>query len=242
MQIPRVYFEGEIMLDAKLVLSKQASSHLVRVLRHAEGDILKVFNGNGVEYTAKIITANKNATEVVILEQERLNNESPLHIHLGQGISRGDRMDYVIQKAVELGANRITPIFTERCEVKLRGDRLEKRLQHWQAVAIAACEQSGRCIIPTLNDVISLKAWLGQPHKNGIVCDPNSNQILQANAIANNTSILIGPEGGLSEREIELASTFGFQPIMLGPRILRTETATVVALALVQGLAGDLVA
>jgi len=162
-------------------------------------------------------------------------------VHLGQGISRGERMDYVVQKSVELGVDKITPLYTERCGVKISKERLAKKIAHWQAVAISACEQSGRCVVPQIMQPQTLSEWLSMQSGIAFVCDPKSNQRIPHNTEQpTSLSLLIGPEGGLTDDEIKSAYNAGLQSLSLGPRVLRTETAAVVSLSLVQHLWGDL--
>lgn len=241
MQIPRIYFNGELGTQKTITLGETASGHLVRVLRCKPGDPLVVFNGKGGEYSARIENIEKKAVSVEIENYSERTTESPLQIHLGQGISRGERMDFVIQKSVELGVHKITPLFTERCGVKISAERLSKRIQHWQSVAISACEQSGRCLVPHIMPPKTPSAWMSEPHETGFVCDTDANQrVKDYPPPVGAVSLLIGSEGGLTPKEIVMAQEENFQPLSLGPRILRTETATVVAIALIQSQWADL--
>jgi len=241
MTITRIYHDGDISLQEIVVLNISASRHLLRVLRHKINDPLIVFNGKGGEFQARIQSIEKGSAAVEITNYQKPPVESSLSIHLGQGISRGERMDYVIQKSVELGVNKITPLFTERCGVKISEERLTKRRKHWQSVAIAACEQSRRCVIPQIMTPTTLSDWLSKPHSFGFVCDPNAQCAMDKYSEPKEAlSALIGPEGGLSTAEIEQALTYNFHALSLGPRILRTETATVVALAVIQHQWGDI--
>ncbi|TVP93679.1 MAG: 16S rRNA (uracil(1498)-N(3))-methyltransferase, partial [Pseudomonadaceae bacterium] len=166
--------------------------------------------------------------------------ESPLQVHLGQAMSRGERMDWAIQKAVELGVNAITPLFTERCEVKLQGERADKRQAHWQQVAISACEQCGRSQVPVVHPPQALADWLAQLDcELKLVLHHRTEQPLASLQKPASLGLLIGPEGGLSSEEIQRTEASGFQAVRLGPRVLRTETAPIVALSLAQQLWGD---
>jgi len=241
MTTPRTYHDSEINLQQSLILSEEASRHLLRVLRFKVNDPLTIFNGKGGEYQAHLKGVEKKHAIVEITSYNEPATESSLSIHLGQGISRGERMDYVVQKSVELGANKITPLFTERCGVKISEERLIKRMQHWQSVAISACEQSGRCLIPEIMKPMEVSDWLAVQKEPGFVCDPKAKQhIADYPKHEGPVPLLIGPEGGLTEQEIQDALGAGFQSLSLGPRILRTETATVVALTLLQQAWGDL--
>ncbi len=164
-----------------------------------------------------------------------------MHIHLGQAISRGERMDYTLQKSVELGVQIITPLFTERCGVDLQGERLEKRMQHWQQVIISACEQSGRCYIPELKAPCSLEKWLMELKVDlAWIMDPRASTPLSAiQKSVGRVALLCGPEGGLSELELDQAKQHGLLGLLMGPRILRTETAALTALSLLQAQWGD---
>ena len=194
------------------------------------------------DYQAELINVSKKSAQVLIKNFKVILNESPLNIHLGQGVSRGDRMDFTLQKSVELGVNTITPLFTERCGVKLSGERLQKKIDQWQKIVISACEQSGRCIVPLVKPAIHLTEWLKQDTsalkinlhpkaEHSIMNLPNSNSRVR---------LLIGPEGGLNNDEIELANSTGFVDVLLGPRVLRTETAALTAITALQCRYGDI--
>lgn len=243
----RIYQNSEFILNETLKLSDDAFGHIVRVLRLVENDIITLFNGNDAyQYTARLVDVKKKYASVEIVSQEAIEIESPLNIHLGQGISRGDRMDFTLQKSVELGVNKITPLFTERCGVKLSAERLAKKREQWQKIVISACEQSGRCIVPEVAQPMFIQDWLEQETgalklnlhpkaQHSIMTLPldgsNKNQRVR---------LLIGPEGGLSDEEIIQANQAGFQDILLGPRVLRTETAALTAIAVLQCRFGDL--
>ncbi len=235
----RVYCDTELVANNEAVLDKMPSHHLLKVLRLKVGDDVVVFNGKGGQHRGTIAHI-KGSQAVFMPEQfEEVNNESPLAIHLGQGISRGERMDYVVQKSAELGIAEITPLLTERCVAKLPADRVQKRINHWQKIAIGASEQSGRCSIMRVNPPVTLQQWLAQEHPVGFVCDTVAEEGLALEQIQS-VSLLIGPEGGLTQQEIEFATQQGFARLSLGPRVLRTETAPVVAATLLQYKYGDL--
>lgn len=235
---------SRFFIDAPLSLGQQelpeAQAHYIgRVLRHAAGDAVQLFDGSGQEYLGALIEVGKKAVRVELREQLAGQAESPLRIHLGQGLSRGERMDWAIQKATELGVSEITPIVSERCEVRLKDERADKRLAHWRQVAISACEQCGRSVLPVIHAPITLAEWQGHVQAElKLVLHPVAAP-LESHARPHNLAFLIGPEGGLSEAEVEQAKAAGFHAARLGPRVLRTETAPVVALAVAQQLWGD---
>ncbi|MBU2923118.1 16S rRNA (uracil(1498)-N(3))-methyltransferase [Colwellia sp. 4_MG-2023] len=243
----RIYQDSELTLNDTVKLSDDAFGHIVRVLRLSEGDTVALFNGKeAVQYTAQLVDVKKKEASAKIIEQKVITNESPIDIHLGQGISRGDRMDYTLQKSVELGVSKITPLFTERCGVKLSGERLAKKHDQWQKIVISACEQSGRCIVPEVTEPMYLEDWLAQ-ETNSLKLNlhpkaTHSIMTLPVDSTENalQVRLLIGPEGGLSDEEISKANTADFQDILLGPRILRTETAALTAITALQCRFGDL--
>jgi 16S rRNA (uracil1498-N3)-methyltransferase len=235
---------SRFFIDAPLSLGQhelpEAQAHYIgRVLRHAAGDAVQLFDGSGQEYRGELIEVGKKAVRVELREQLAGQAESPLRIHLGQGLSRGERMDWAIQKATELGVGEITPIVSERCEVRLKDERADKRLAHWRQVAISACEQCGRSVLPLIHPPISLAEWQANVQAElKLVLHPVAAP-LESHARPQSLAFLIGPEGGLSETEVEQARAAGFHAARLGPRVLRTETAPVVALAVAQQLWGD---
>jgi len=243
MSIPRIYLPAALDLDAEVALDARAIGHVVRVLRLRAGDEIILFNGReDAEYHAQLTDVRKDSATCRILRRHTRNAESPLTIELAQGISRGERMDYTIQKAVEMGVQRIAPISTERTQVKLSGEREEKRLQHWQGIILHACEQSGRNRIPVLLPVQRLDQWLAirEHTAYALFLDPEGDMsVTSLSGPITSVSLLVGPEGGLSPHERELAISHGFLRLRLGPRVLRTETAALVALAALQGIWGD---
>lgn len=238
----RIYQAISLNIDAVVQLDKNASHHLMHVLRAKNGDPIILFNGQGGEYDSQIIKIDKKAVEVKVKKMISREVESPIDIYLAQGIARGEKMDFIIQKAVELGVRKIFPLITERCNVRLSGEREEKRLKHWQSVIISACEQSGRTIIPDIFAPQTLNKWLLhiQPHV-GFVLSPHVQNKLPETSIAAGSSIalIIGPEGGLTDNEMDCAMQKNFLPLNLGPRVLRTETATIAALSVLQLKYGD---
>ncbi|MDQ7016855.1 MAG: 16S rRNA (uracil(1498)-N(3))-methyltransferase [Gammaproteobacteria bacterium] len=243
MRIPRIYTDSPLSLQQELPLSPQASRHIAAVLRLQVEDEINLFNGQGGQYSAKISRIGKTV-KVKTVRFENQGCESPLQIHLAQAISKGDRMDYTLQKSVELGVSSIQPLFSRRSVVKLKGSRLEKRQQHWQEVIISACEQCGRNRLPELKQALNLEQWVqhcqaSQSHPH-LILDPIANEKLSQCAQHQQQTLLVGPEGGLSKEEIQLAQLHQFKGISMGPRILRTETAALVALTILQARWGDL--
>lgn len=204
--------------------------------------MLTLFNGDGADYDAQILRINKNEVAVKIIDARTVERESPLHVTLAQAISSGERMEFTLQKAVELGVSHIQPIAAERSVVKLSGERAEKRREHWQNIVISACEQSGRAFIPSVSPNLSLTDWLGQRDEFSmkLLLSPKADLTLhQLQKPDGKICLLIGCEGGLSEQEQQNAELCGFKPVRLGRRVLRTETAAMAALAAMQTLWGD---
>ncbi|MCF7982073.1 MAG: 16S rRNA (uracil(1498)-N(3))-methyltransferase [Pseudomonadales bacterium] len=241
MRIPRVYLDQALATDAKIRLTPETSHYLIRVLRLPVNAALKVFAGTGGEYDAKIIQADRHTVTIELGTFTQKNNSSPLAIHLGIAISKGERMDVVMQKATELGVTSITPLFSERCEVKLKADRMEKKLSHWTKVVASACEQSGLNLLPKVNLPTQFCDWVRMVDTDlKLILQPATDKPLDRFARPLSVSLLIGPEGGFSEVEVAQALNARFQPLQLGPRILRTETAPLSALSILQYLWGDL--
>lgn len=223
-------------------LPEQAAHHAARVLRLKEGDAVSIFNGQGGECEARIIAIGKRGVEVEIVAWHPIERESPLQVVLAQAISAGEKMDYTLQKAVELGVGAIQPLASERSVVRLSGERAEKRVAHWQGVVIAACEQSGRNRVPEVAPIRPLFDWLGQPNQDGLrlMLSPDAPGGLRELAQPEGpVTLLIGPEGGFSAEESLAAQNHGFAPLRLGARILRTETAALAMLAAMQLQWGD---
>lgn len=241
MRIPRFYQAVALRAHQRVELDERVVHHL-HVLRLTVGSSIAIFNGEGEEYSAIIRHISKHHAEVELQEPMTKKTESPIVIHLGQGISRGDKMDWVLQKAVELGVNSITPLLTERCGVKLSSERWEKRRQHWQQVVISACEQSGRNHLPVLQSPLNIATWLENSEADlRLALDPKATERLShVSGSPTSISLLIGPEGGLSDDEIAYAKQRGFIGLQLGPRILRTETAPLAALTAIQCRFGDM--
>ncbi|WP_211824867.1 16S rRNA (uracil(1498)-N(3))-methyltransferase [Kistimonas asteriae] len=240
MRNPRIHTPQPLCANRDITLTDSAANHVGKVLRMRPGDPLILFNGEGHSWQAEITCVSKKQVGVKTLEQLPGDSESPLRIELGQCLSRGERMDYAIQKATELGVTDITLLFSERCEVKLSSERQEKRLQHWQQVAISACEQCGRNRVPTIHAPVSLDTWLNNRNTDlNFVLHHRTEKQLKGFDRPQSVSLLIGPEGGLTTIEIEQAQERGFHPLALGPRVMRTETAPVAAAAVLQYLWGD---
>lgn len=237
----RVYQAVSIHVGQSLQLDEAASHHLSRVLRVKVGESLRVFNGQGGEYIAVIQQIEKKHITVAVTAFDAREVESPISITLAQGIARGEKMDFIIQKAVELGVNHIQPLITERCNVRLSGEREEKRLMHWQAIIQSACEQCGRNRLPTVSMPLSLSAWLSQVKAmHRYVLTPWQKTVnLSAEKLSGDFALLIGPEGGLSDDEIAWAMKHQFEALQLGPRVLRTETAAMAAVSVIQVIGGD---
>ena len=240
MRIPRFYDPQPLQTDQLVDLSDAVVQHVCRALRMRPGEHLILFNGDGYEYKAELETVEKRRAQVRILERINRSVESPLQVHIGQSLSRGERRDYAVQKATEMGMQQLSPLFSERCEVKLNSERQDKRIRHWQQVAVSACEQSGRCAVPTINAPQTLEQWVNTCDAElKLVLHHHTAQPLAQLAQPASVALLIGPEGGLTEAEVELAQDHGFQPVAFGPRVMRTETAPVAALSLLQYLWGD---
>jgi 16S rRNA (uracil1498-N3)-methyltransferase len=241
-QPPRLYLPIEVPAHGVCELPPEQSHHAVHVLRLAAGDAVIAFDGRGNQYAATIERVSKSRVTLTLGEPQAVDRESPLDVTLAQGISSGERMDYTIQKAVELGVGAIQPLATERSVVRLGAERAAKRLAHWQGVVIAACEQSGRNRVPPVLPVAPLANWLGglSPGALRLTLTPAaSRRLAELERPAAPMMLLVGPEGGLSPREHADAIASGFTSIRLGPRVLRTETAAVAALAAMQTLWGD---
>jgi 16S rRNA (uracil1498-N3)-methyltransferase len=242
----RFYTPHPLKLDHVLSLSESAATHATKALRLNIGDHIILFNGDGFDYACELISIAKNKVLARVLGSTAVQNESPLNITLIQAISSGDRMDFTIQKAVELGVKHILPVTSQRSVVKLTAERAAKRTEHWQNIAISACEQSGRAYVPTVNAPLNFSQLFLYLNKTApenacnITLSPEAKCNLRAlNKPAGPIFLLIGAEGGLTVEEIGLSNNYGFQSVLLGPRILRTETAALTAITAMQTLWGD---
>ncbi|WP_421418839.1 16S rRNA (uracil(1498)-N(3))-methyltransferase [Pseudoalteromonas lipolytica] len=242
MRVPHIYQPSVITLDNLVPLDEDAAGHIGRVLRMKVGEQVSIFNGEGGEYLSEIIEVSKKNVVVQPLKFIDHDVESPLKIHLGQGVSRGDKMDFTIQKSVELGITEITPIFSQRCGVKLSGERLAKKHQQWQKIAIAAAEQSGRNFVPVVHPPIDIKEWLEQSSDAiKLTLHPRAEHSIKTIQVpSSGVRFLVGPEGGFTDEELEIAKQQAFVDIRLGPRVLRTETAALTVLSALQLQFGDL--
>ena len=237
---PRIYTSEPLANNTTIALDDQAVTHLVRVLRMKKGDDVRLFNGDGSEYQAQLIIESKKSASASVTHAIRQDAPLKLEIHLGQVISKGDRMDFTIQKATELGVTDITPLTSERCDVRLKGDRMEKKLEHWQKVAISACEQSGRNTVPVIHPPKSLSDWSsGIEADRKLLLHPHNQKPLVSDQSPESIALLVGPEGGFSDIEVTQCQESGFDGLLLGPRILRTETAALTALSVLQYVWGD---
>ena len=236
MRVPRIYQPQPLAINQQLNLDEDGAAHIGKVLRMGNGEHISLFNGDGNDYLAEIVDAGKKHVTVKLLSCEANLSESPLNLHLGQVISRGDRMEFTIQKSVELGVNTITPLFSDRCGVKLNGERLEKKIQQWQKIVVSACEQSGRSQVPMVRPAMDLHDWCSEPTSAlKLNLHPRAAHGINGLDLAHTrVRLLIGPEGGLSAEEIAMTETYQFTDVLLGPRVLRTETASLTAITALQ--------
>jgi len=243
MRTIRIYVEQPLSVGTPVTLAQQAAEHVSRVLRLSSGDPLVLFNGDGHDYAATLSEVGKRQVTATVEGRKEVLCESPLPLVLAQGVARGEKMDLIVQKATELGVSAIVPLITERSEVKLDGERAAKRLAHWQAVIASACEQCGRAVLPRIVAPMPLTGWLTTLADDGALRlallpegdrRPRDLSPTSAGAI-----LVVGPEGGLGERDVACLAAHGFRGLQLGPRILRTETAGLAGLAALQALHGD---
>ncbi|CDG90268.1 16S rRNA (uracil(1498)-N(3))-methyltransferase [Xenorhabdus bovienii] len=242
MRIPRIYHPEQLSVETEIYLSDEAANHVGRVLRMSNGQPLQLFDGSNQVFDAVLIETNKKTVKVSITDGKLSDHESPLNLHLGQVMSRGEKMEFTIQKSVELGVNTITPLLSERCGVKLDAERLEKKLQQWKKIVISACEQCGRNRIPEIRPIMSLEAWCTENDGSlKLNLHPRASQSINTLPLpVEKVRLLIGPEGGLSAEEIEMTANHQFTDILLGSRVLRTETTALTAITALQVRFGDL--
>ena len=243
MRLTRVFVDVDLALGQRLTVEGSAGNHIVRVLRSRLGDELTLFNGRGGEYGASIDEIRRDTVQVSVREHRDQERESTFELTLAQGISRGERMDWVVQKATELGVTRIVPLFTERSMVHLDEKQALKKVQHWRGIAVSACEQCGRNVVPEIEAPIALHGLLEKPVGRGILVllsPTGEKRIADIAGGPGGATVLIGPEGGLAQVEQDAALRSGFTAVRMGPRVLRTETAAVCALTLLQQKFGDL--
>lgn len=241
MRIHRVHTRQSLKPGREARIGDKTAHYLRRVLRITTGQQIILFNGDGHDYLAEVVQPGKRELILSVLSRARAAGESGLDIRVVQAISRGERMDQTLQKCTELGAGSFQPLFSERVEVRLKAEKLQRRVEHWQAVVVAACEQSGRAVVPEVLDPLNFADWLdaacgGQC----LVLAPRAGTPLACAEIETWISLVVGPEGGFSDVELDLMEARGARPVSLGPRILRTETAAPAAVAVLQSRAGDL--
>lgn len=243
MRLIRVHVDAALGPGARVGLEGPAAVHVTRVLRLAAGDAVTLFNGDGSDYPARISQLGRGTAQVEVTGVAAARAESPLAVTLVQGIVRGERMDLVLQKATELGVAAILPVATARSVVKLDGDTRARRLAHWRGIVIAACEQCGRARLPAVAGPQAFESWLREPPRAAVrlLLSPGAEvPLAEAARGAASIELLVGPEGGLEEAERDAALAAGFRPCRLGPRVLRSETAAIAAVAVLQAVAGDL--
>ncbi|NIP71701.1 MAG: 16S rRNA (uracil(1498)-N(3))-methyltransferase [Gammaproteobacteria bacterium] len=241
MRAPRIFTDRPLASGALVELDANPSHHLSRVLRMAPGGRVVIFDGRGGEYEAVLESADRRRVRLRVGRHDPREREAPLRLVLAQGVSRGERMDYTIQKAVELGVAEVVPLLSERSVVQLGGERAAKRQRHWRQVAISACEQCGRNRVPEVHAPAAFGQWLEARDGDcrALVMDPEGDPLSAADAPRGPVTLLVGPEGGLTREESARARGAGFQSVRLGPRVLRTETAAIAMLAALQTLWGD---
>ena len=242
MRISRIYINNDLNEGIETGITGETAHYAINVLRMQNGQQLVVFNGKGGQYSAEIIGIKKGMVKVKVNEYQSVERESNLNITIVQGISRSQRMDYAIQKSVELGVTRIVPVITEFCSMQLNDKRNEKKYNHWEKIIINSCEQCGRNRLPVLENIMAIEEWLNQDTNNmKIILHPDKGtRFNEFNKKFDNITLLTGPEGGFCQSEFEQALQSGYLPVKLGPRILRTETASIVAISACQAMWGDL--
>ena len=244
MRLIRVFVETALAPGARIEAGGTAATHMARVLRLVAGNPVTVFNGDGSDYAARIVAIRNLQVDIEVLEQRQARPESPLALALVQGIARAERMDLIVQKATELGVTSIQPVVTARSVVRLDAKTTERKLAHWRGIVIAACEQCGRARLPAIAEPLPLPEWLARPAPPSVrrlqLAVDARESLASTAAGASAIELLIGPEGGLEEGERSSAGSAGFRGCAIGPRVLRTETAALAALAVLQSAAGDL--
>jgi len=242
-RVPRLFCDTDPAPGARLVLPEPSAHHAARVLRLVPGDPVRIFSGDGSEWAARIAAVAKSGVTVLVSERFERDVEASLTVTLAQGISARERMDFTLQKAVELGVAQIQPLETQRSVVRLKEERASRRVEHWQNLVIAACEQCGRNRIPEVLGIEAFSNWLGTldsaDSRQRLLLSPAAQTRLRDLAPPAGVVLLVGPEGGLAAEEQELAQACGFTPVRLGPRVLRTETAALAAVAAMHALWGD---
>jgi 16S rRNA (uracil1498-N3)-methyltransferase len=240
-RIHRVFTDQQLEPGQELILAGKPAHYLGRVLRVAPGQTVVLFNGDGRDYVCEIRNARKNALALDVMSRLPAKPESPLHITVVQAVSRGERMDQTLQKCTELGVSTFQPVWSERVEVRLKGEKLARRQQHWKGVVVSSCEQSGRAVVPGVLETATLADWAMQTADGTrLVLAPGAERSLAGIQTSGPLELLIGPEGGFSDAELAMLKNADVIPVSLGPRILRTETAAPAAVAILQALGGDL--
>ena len=241
MRIHRVFTGQPLEPGDTVALAEDAAHYLSRVLRVTTGQQVVVFNGDGFDYSAEINRLDRGALGVLVQSRLPARPEPPLQIRLVQAVSRGERMDLTLQKATELGVTEVQPLFSARTEVRLKGEKLLRRMEHWRKVVVSACEQSGRARLPLVHVPVDLEEWVQSPPlSRRLVCLPGADRSLAGMGVQSAVEVLVGPEGGFDDYELELLAGQGVIAVGLGPRVLRTETAGAVAITILQAVAGDL--
>lgn len=239
MRISRIFTGQALQPGSRIALDERATHYLAQVLRLRTGDRVELFDGSGCDYAGVLTRCDRKGCSADVMDVVRTEQAAPLELHLGIGLSRGERMEFAIQKSVELGISSFTPLLTGRSVVALEGERLTRRIAHWRGVVVGACEQSGRSRLPALHPPATLRDWLND-HPGGLMLYHRARQALATQPHPGDSlNLLIGPEGGLSDAEREMAGASGFLAVRLGPRVLRTETAPLAAVAAIQALWGD---
>lgn len=240
MRKSRIFTSQSLLTTGSVELADSTGHYLTRVLRLSEGDSVILFNGDGQDYSAEITGVRSQRVQVRILGSELPGNESPLKITLVQAISRGERMDYALQKATELGVYCIQPLFSHRVGVRLDASRQAKRMKHWQGVVVSACEQSGRAFVPEVRTPLSIPDWLSETDgTQRLVLDPFAKtKLLDVSITGDALHILVGPEGGITDDELAETRAHDVTAVSLGPRVLRTETAGPAVIAVLQAKTG----
>lgn len=238
----RIYEDTEIIENNTIELGEAASNHVARVLRMQCGETIYVFNGTGVDAECTITQINKKSVICNVKSIEEVKNESPLNIHLGQVLNKGDKMDLIVQKCVELGVTEITPLVSQRCNIKLTEDRLLKKQQSLQKIVISACEQCGRAVVPKINPIMDIVDFVKEgADELKLTLNPYAKfKIKELDVKTKNIRLLVGPEGGFNDTETKMAADNNYTDVLLGPRILRTETAALVAISIIQSQFGDI--
>lgn len=240
MRIHRVHCPQNLAPEEQLTLDGKAAHYLGRVLRVSPGQNIILFNGDGTDYVSEVLHVDKKELQLMVRSRLPAVSESSLSVTVVQAISRGERMDQTLQKCTELGATAFRPVFSERVEVRLRGDKLTKRLEHWRSVVVSACEQSGRALVPTVHPPVGLLEWVQAESATGrFVLAPGADIPLSRIPMPQDIELAVGPEGGFSSTEMAHMVAGGVAEASLGPRILRTETAAPAALAVLQAMKGD---